>query len=130
MLGATSESTAQDALTGGARALKVAQATLGPAAGDVAADGPAGLDAFEASYGTQALIDGLVASADVPGVVVYGAPASDADAAAHEKKSSSSKSGSGSSKSSSSSGSAADVAVFAAKKEGGGGASRRLLAFA
>lgn len=123
MLGTTSESDAQDALTGGARALKVAQATLGPAAADVAADGVAGLDAFEASYGSQALIDGLVASANVPGVVVYGAHA---DAM---KKSSSSGSGSNKSSKSSSSGSAADVSVFAAKREGGG-ASRRLLAFA
>ena len=113
---ATSESP-EDALSGGARALKVAQATLGPAAGDVAADGADGLDAFEGSFGTQALIDGLVASADVPGVVAYGA------AAVPSKKSSKS-----SSSSSSKSSSAVDVASFAATKKQG--ESRRLLAFA
>jgi hypothetical protein len=103
----------QEALTGGARALKVAQATLGPAAGDAARDGVDGLDAFEASFGSAELIDGLVASAEVPGVT--------AAASAHVRKS-----GSGSSSGSSKIGgsSKVDVASFAAKKEG----SRRLLA--
>jgi len=145
LLATTTESSPSEALSGGARALKVAQATLGPAAGDVAADGADGLDAFEGAYGSQAsfflllsffcslsvslshslqkifrslsvmsttifsqaLIDGLVASADAPGV---SAPA----------KMSSSSSGSKGS---------VDVASFAAKKEGAN-KSRRLLAFA
>ena len=54
LLATTTESSPSEALSGGARALKVAQATLGPAAGDVAADGADGLDAFEGAYGSQA----------------------------------------------------------------------------
>ena len=127
MLRATTENP-EEALSGGARALKVAQATLGPAAGDVAADGVDGLDAFEGSYGTQALIDGLVGSADVPGVVDAAAPHAKKGSGGGKSSSSGSKSSSsGSSSSGSSGGGAADVASFAAKKEG---ASRRLLAFA
>ena len=125
MLRATTEAP-EEALTGGARALKVAQTALGPAAGDVAQDGPDGLDAFEASYGTQALIDGLVSSADVPGVVVVGAGSSKKDSSS-SIKSSSSKSGGSKSRSSISS---ADVASFAAKKETAAAGGRKLLAFA
>lgn len=102
--------------------MKVAQAALGPAAGDVAADGPAGLDAFEGSYGTQALIDGLVSSADVPGVVVGAA-------SAKKGTSNSSSSKKSSSKSSSISGSA-DIASFVAKEAAVAGGGRKLLAFA
>ena len=114
MLLATTSESPFEALSGGARALKVAQATLGPAAGDVAADGADGLDAFEGAYGTQALIDGLVTSADAPGV----------SAAAAAKKSISS--------SSSKSSGSADVASFAAveKEEGAKKSRRMLLAFA
>jgi len=102
-----SSTSPEEALTGGARALKVAQATLGAAAGDVATDGVDGLDAFESSYGTKALIDGLVESADVPGINKKVAAKPEAKASVVGKSGSK----------------PAEVASFAATK------TRRLLAF-